>query len=126
MCHLILLMPILGLPLFWLLPFSYALPSYLVIVLLSAFLYWLITRAMREPVQDGFQSLISTTAEVVSKLAPPNSARYLVRSHGELWSADAADILQPGEKVKTIGVKEIGLVVEGSCQSPGGKEMNDV
>ena len=60
MCHLILLMPVLGLPLFWLLPLGYALPSYVVIALISAFLYWLIRGAMRKPPQDGFQSLIGT------------------------------------------------------------------
>lgn len=112
MCHLILFMPLLGLPLFWLLPLSYALPSYVVIVLISVFLYWLITRAMRRPIQDGFQSLIGTEAEVESKSAPGHSAQYLVRSQGELWSAYSTDNLQPGEPVNIVAVKGIALVVE--------------
>ena len=112
MCHLILLMPILGLPLFWLLPIGYALPSYVVIVLISAFLYWLITRAMRKPIQDGFQSLIGTETEVVSRLASDHSVRYLVRSQGELWSAYSTDTLHPGERVNIVAVKGIGVVVE--------------
>jgi len=105
-------MPLLGLPLFWLLPLGYALPSYGVIVLMSVFLYWLITRAMRKPIQDGFQSLIGTEAEVVSTLAPDHSAKYLIRSQGELWSAYSTDTLQPGEPVNIVAVKGIGVVVE--------------
>ena len=112
MCHLILLMPVLGLSLFWFMPLSYALPSYVFIVLILGFLYWLITRAMRKPVRDGFQSLIGTEAEIVSKQAPDNSAQYLIRSQGELWSAYSTDILQPGEQVNIVAVKGIGVVVE--------------
>ena len=112
MCHLILLMPLLGLPLFWLLPLGYALPINVVIWLTSAFLYWLIMRAMRKPLQDGFQSLIGTEAEVVSRLVPDHSAQYLVRSQGELWSAYSTDKLQPGEPVNIMAVKGIGVVVE--------------
>jgi len=112
MCHLILLMPLFGLPLFWLLPLGYALPINVVIWLTSAFLYWLITRAMRRPLQDGFQSLIGTEAEVVSRLVPDHSAQYLVRSQGELWSAYSTDTLQPGEQVSIVAVKGIGVVVE--------------
>jgi len=112
MCHLILLMPLFGLPLFWLLPLGYALPINVVIWLTSAFLYWLITRAMKRPLQDGFQSLIGTEAEVVSRLASDHSAQYLVRAQGELWSAYSTDTLQPGEQVSIMAVKGIGVVVE--------------
>jgi len=105
-------MPVLGLPIFWLAPLSFAIPSYVVIVLISAFLYWLITRAMRKLIQDGFQSLIGTEAEVVSKRALDNPAQYLVRSQGELWSAYSTDNLQPGEQVNIVAVKGIGVVVE--------------
>ena len=112
MCHLILLMPLFGLPLFWLLPLGYALPINVVIWLTSAFLYWLITRAMKRPLQDGFQSLIGTEAEVVSRLASDHSAQYLVRAQGELWSAYSTDKLQLGEQVNIVAVKGIGVVVE--------------
>ena len=112
MCHLILLMPVFGLSLFWLLPLNSALPSYTAIVLISAFLYWMIMRAMRQPLRDGFQSLVGTTAEVVSKLSPGNSAQYLVRSQGELWSAYSKDTFQSGESVNIMAVKGIGVVIE--------------
>ncbi len=112
MCHLILLMPVLGLPLFWLLPLGYALPINIALWLISAFLYRLIHRAMMKPIQDGFQSLIGTEAEVVSKLETIHSAKYLVRAKGELWSANSADALEIGERVNIVAVKGIGVVVE--------------
>lgn len=62
--------------------------------------------------QDGFQSLIGTEAEVVSRLTPDHSAQYLVRSHGELWSAYSKDTLNLGEQVNIVAVKGIGIVVE--------------
>ncbi len=114
MCHLILLMPVLGLPLFWLLPLGYALPINIVLVLISVFLYFLIVRAMKEPIQDGFQSLIGIEAEVVSKQVPDNPGRYLVRAkgEGELWSGYSTDALDIGEWVSIVAVKGIGVVVE--------------
>ncbi len=112
MCHLILLMPVLGLPLFWLLPLEYALPANTALWLISAFLYWLIRKAMRRPIQEGFQSLIGTEAEVVSKRALAHSARYLVRAQGELWSAYSADALDVGERVNIVAVKGVGVVIE--------------
>ena len=112
MCHLILLMPVLGLPLFWLLPLGYALPINIALWLLSAFLYRLIRKAMRKPVRDGFQSLIGTEVEVVSRRTATHSARYLVRAQGELWSAYSRDTLGVGEWVNIVAVRGIGVVIE--------------
>ena len=104
-------MPIVTLPIFWLMPIGYAVPIYIFIALVSAFLYWLIMRAMRQPVRDGFRSLIGTEVEVVSKLSAGNHAKYLVRSQGELWSANSPDVLQTGETVSVEAVDGIRLVV---------------
>lgn len=67
---------------------------------------------MRKPIQDGFWSLIGTTAEVVSKLEKGNFAQYLVRTQGELWSAYSKDLLRVGEQVNIVAVKGIGVVIE--------------
>ena len=114
MCHLILLLPVAGLPLFWLMPLGYALHINIVLVLISVFLYFLIVRAMKEPIQDGFQSLIGIEAEVVSKQVPDNPGRYLVRAkgEGELWSGYSTDALDIGEWVNIVAVKGIGVGVE--------------
>ena len=113
-CHAVLLLPLVGLPLFWLLPLGYALPINIAVWLASPFLYRVIRGAMRKPLQDGFQSLIGTEAEVVSKRTPDDSTRYLVRAkgEGELWSAYSTDVLDIGEWVNIVAVKGIGIVVE--------------
>ena len=67
---------------------------------------------MRRPIQDGFQSLIGTEAEVVSNGTPGHSAKCLVRAQGELWSAYSTDTLEIGEQVNIVAVRGIGIVVE--------------
>ncbi len=113
-CHAVFLLPFAGLPLFWLLPLEYALPINIAVWLATPFLYRMIRRAMRRPIQDGFQSLVGTQAEVVSERALTHSAKYLVRAkgEGELWSAYSTDVLEIGEWVNIVAVKGIGLVVE--------------
>ncbi len=111
-CHAVFLLPFVGLPLFWLLPLEYALPTNIAAWLATPFLYRVIRRAMRRPLQDGFQSLIGTEAEVVSKQTLDGSTRYLVRSQGELWSAYSTDVLQPEELVNIVALKGISVVVE--------------
>ncbi len=113
-CHAIFLLPFVGLPLFWLLPLEYALPINIAVWLATPFLYRMIRRAMRKPIQDGFQSLIGAEAEVISKGTPDHSAKYLVRAkgEGELWSAHSTDALEIGEWVNIVAVKGIGVVVE--------------
>ncbi len=114
MCHLVLLMPVIALPLFWIAPMGFAVPGYLFVLVLSIFVYWLITRAMKQPVRDGFQSLIGTEASVISRVDSEHAARYLVRSQGELWSAFSKDELQPGDGVIIVGVRGVGVVIERS------------
>ena len=126
MCHLLLLMPVLGLPVFWLTPLSFAVPFYIVIISVSGLLYWLIAKSIRQPLQDGFHSLIGTQAEVVSKLSPGHHAQYLVRAEGELWSAHCADVLQPGETVNIAAVNGIRLVVEHGNNVSHPDQLSDV
>ncbi len=113
-CHAVLLLPFAGLPLFWLLPLEYALPINGGAWLATPFLYRVVRKAMRKPIQDGFQSLIGTEAEVVSESDTVRSAKYLVRvrGEGELWSAYSTDALDIGEWVNIVAVKGIGVVVE--------------
>ena len=112
MCHLILLMPVLSLPIFWLVPLKYAIPMYIIIVLLSGLLYWLIAKAMRIKPATGAENLLGAVAEVVSGLAPREHAKYLVRVAGELWRADSTDTLQPGELVHISALNGMKLTIE--------------
>ena len=109
MCHLVLLMPIIALPVFWLIPLNFAVPIYAVIALITGLVYWLITKSMMKPLSTGAESLIGINAEVVSRLGPNN--KYLVQSGGELWTAHSANSLQPGERVNIAAVDGIRLVV---------------
>ena len=113
-CHAIFLLPFVGLPMFWLLPLGYALPVNIAVWLASPFLYRAIRGAMRRPVQDGFQSLIGTGSEVVSRSEAEHSAKYLIRAQGEgeLWSAYSEDTLKPGDLVNIVALKGIGVVVK--------------
>jgi len=104
-------MPVLTLPIFWLMPLSLAIPIYTIISLITAMFYWLIAKSMRKQPETGSEGLIGATGEVVSKLGPENHAKYLVRSQGELWSANSPDLLQTGETVSIAAVDGIRLVV---------------
>ncbi len=113
-CHAVFLLPFVGLPMFWLMPLGYALPINIAAWLATPFLYRVIRRAMRRPIQDGFQSLIGTEAEVVSTSTADHSTHYLIRAQGEgeLWSAYSTDVLETGEQVKIVALKGIGVVVK--------------
>ena len=117
MCHVILMMPVLALPLFWVLPPGQAVPVYSVIAVISGLIYWRISVSHGGRPQTGAESLIGTTAEVVSRRELGNQARYLVRSHGELWSATSSDSLKPGDTVAITALSGIRLVV--AISAPG-------
>lgn len=112
MCHLVIAMPILAIPIFWLMPPVFSVPIYVVIVIVSGLLYWQITRSMKKPVTTGAESLLNTKAEVVSKSSQPGNTKYLVRTEGEIWSASSSVSLQPGETVCVVAVEGLKLVVE--------------
>ena len=116
MCHLILLMPVLALPIFWLMPLNLAIPIYTTIALMSGLVYRLIAKSMRKRPETGSESLVGATAEVISKLNP-GDLKYLVRSQGELWSASSPDILSAGEMVSIAAVDGIRLVVHRNGKS---------
>lgn len=107
MCHLPLLMPIFGLAVFWLWPVSTATAIYIVILVLSAWLYYYVIKAMRRPVVSGMESLLHSTGEVIAQEG--NLVR--VRIQSEIWNAESTDDLQPRDQVEVIGVKGLQLKV---------------
>ncbi len=86
MCHLIFLIPLAGIPLFWIMPWEYALSINILLWLLFGFLGYKIIQAMMKPATDGFQSLIGSEVDVVSKITQDNYSYYLVKAEGELWT----------------------------------------
>ncbi len=114
MCHMVVLIPLAGIPLFWLLPLGYALPINVVLWLVTGVLGYKVVSAMRMPTQDGFKSLIGGEARVVSTVSP--SRQYLVKVEGELWTARCAEALQPGDTVRVTDSEGIKLVVRGKSE----------
>jgi membrane protein implicated in regulation of membrane protease activity len=83
MCHVVLLLPILGLVLFWFLDFALALPLYLGLVVLSGVVALLTLRSLRKPASSGMEGMRGATAEVVEALRPRGTVRY----HSTFWYA---------------------------------------
>jgi len=106
MCHLILLMPVFSLIVFWIWPFAVASSIYAAVAILSIWMYILIMRAMRRPVLGGAEELLHSFGEVLE--AQGDELR--VRVHSELWNAESNDTLRRGDRVKVVGI--LGLILK--------------
>ena len=111
MCHLIFLVPLAGIPLFWILPLGYALPINVLLWIVSGLLGYKVIKAMMSPPKDGFKSLIGTEAMVVS-VESQGYGQCLVKAGHELWTARSNETLCPGERVKVVAADGIKLVVK--------------
>ncbi|MEK7354573.1 MAG: NfeD family protein [Chloroflexota bacterium] len=110
MCHLVFLIPLAGIPLFWILPLGYALLINILLWIVCGLLGYKVVRAMMMTSNDGFRSLIGTEATVVS-IVNKTYSQYLVRAGHELWTARSTETLRPGEKVQVMYLDGIKLVV---------------
>ncbi len=110
----VLLLPVIGLIVFWLLPLSAAVPVYIVILIISGLLYWIVARAMKKHPGYDLASLVGTEATVISKTGTPKNIIYVVNIRGELWNAMSRDDLVPDDTVKIISVHGLTLRVEKS------------
>jgi len=101
---LVIVLPVLGLPLFWILPLRQALPLY--VLFLGAFTgtMWIMHRTMHYPKATGPEPLIGEEGEVVSETGGGYGPPYMVRVRGELWSAESRDALRVGDAVVVISV----------------------
>lgn len=108
----VMLSPVIGLPIFWILPFGDAFPIYLFLVSLFAGMMWVMHRTMHYPRLTGSDPLLGKTAEVVSRTSLGYVPPYMIRILGELWSADSEDCLQPGETVRIVSVHGNSVLVK--------------
>lgn len=100
MCHLILFLPIFGLPVFWVLPLYTALPVYLFIVGVSVLFYFKIYQAMHARVCSGREAMLGETGVVLQKIDPEGKIQYAT----EIWNAVSKDKkFLEGEKVVISG-----------------------
>jgi membrane protein implicated in regulation of membrane protease activity len=104
--------PVIGAPVFWILPFTQALTIYLFLLALFAGTMWVMRDAMHRPPMTGAQSLVGRTAMVVSRSTLEYGSPYMVRVLGELWSADCRDSLHPGDAVIIVSVHGNRMEVE--------------
>jgi inner membrane protein len=105
MCHLILLLPLIALPIFWLWPLSLAV--YALTLLISGSTYYYAMAAMRRDITAGRESLAQASGKVVSR----DRAKISVRVQGELWGARSDEDLSPGDPIEVIRVSGLTLQV---------------
>ncbi|MFQ5798061.1 MAG: NfeD family protein [Bacteroidota bacterium] len=105
MCHLVLFMPILGLVVFWFLPFHIAGHLYAVILAFSVVLYVKFMRAMYATVQTGVEPMLGEAREVIETI----HSKGRVRLHGETWSAVSRDVIARGDCAEIVSVEGLTL-----------------
>lgn len=109
MCHLLLLLPLLALPLLWLLPLSVGVPLYGGVVVLSVVIYAFALRAMRMPVCTGAEALVHATGTVRSV----DGRKAAVWIQSELWSAEyGSEPLAEGDRVEVTAIDGLTLKVQ--------------
>lgn len=109
MCHILLLLPLIALPVFSFFPLSVSVPVYGVVVALSAAVYWTAIQAMNQPVLNGAEGMIGNICDVVEI----RDGKLFVRLHSEIWRAVPAEPrLNKGDRVKVVGVKNLTLHVQ--------------
>jgi membrane protein implicated in regulation of membrane protease activity len=108
----LMLLPVIALPVFWLLPPAQAIPLYALCVLVSALTFWFMRGSMTRRAVTGEEGLIGKAAKVVSRSRSGNEILYLVEVKGELWTAASADDLKIGDRVKIKAMDGIKLIVE--------------
>jgi membrane-bound serine protease (ClpP class) len=104
MCHVILLLPLLSLPVFWVWPLAVAAPVYGVILTVSIWTYVFTMRAMRCPVETGSEGLRHEVGRVIE-------AKARVRIHSETWNAVSSEPLRKGDLVRVVGIDGLTLQV---------------
>ena len=99
-CHLPYLLPVLGLLLFWLLPWQTALPLYLVLVGVSAIYAWVTVRTFRQPVQTGREAMIGAEGIVKESVADDSFVQHAHRMIAGLRQQPLGELVCPS----SIGV----------------------
>ena len=113
MCHLLLLLPVLALPVFWIWPMEIALPVYAVAAAASVGVYAVVVWALRAPLHHGPQTLIGAIGKVVGM----DGRHVTLRIGGELWLADVRGAsLSLGEDAVVVAVDGLRLKARASHQ----------
>ena len=108
MCHIFLLLPVLALPVFWLLPPGEASALYAVVLIASVGVYWATAKAMLAPVVSGTETLL----RAVGVVRDVDGRKASVWVCSELWSAEPlGGAVAVGDAVEVVGVNGVVLTV---------------
>ena len=83
MCHLIFFIPVFALPVFWLLPFGFALAIYILICGICLFIYFKIFQAMHMKPWNGKEAMLGRIGLVIQDIDPEDKIQYAT----EIWNA---------------------------------------
>lgn len=98
MCHLVLFMPVLALPIFWVLPLPLASGIYAVILALSAWFYYVVVKIMHRRPLIGPEVFLGARGKVIQT----NGCSGLVRIGNELWKAESVHELRDNDVVEVV------------------------
>ena len=99
MCHILLFLPVLALPVFWLLPLPIAGTVYLVTLLFSGWMYYVVLTVMHRPVRVGAETLLNRGGRVIRT----QGQQCVIRLGNEIWSARSKGPLSLGDQVQVVG-----------------------
>lgn len=116
MCHLILLLPVVSLPVFWLLPPAQSIPLYAGVLGLSLWVYGYLLKAMHRPVQTGAEALVGREGVVVER----DGGKILVRVASETWVGHSRHPVAVGDRVRVVARDGLHLVLEAAATGGGG------
>jgi membrane protein implicated in regulation of membrane protease activity len=108
MCHLLLLLPFVMLPVFWLWPASIAVPLYATTAIVSGVVYWYALKSARMPKLNGAEAMLGARGRVVDY----RERCVTLLFHGELWAADTdGEALAIGDEAVVVGIEGLRLRV---------------
>jgi membrane protein implicated in regulation of membrane protease activity len=108
MCHVVLVLPFLAWPVFWLLPLPEAASLYAMTLVAAAAVYGYAFKSARMPRLNGAEGMIGEQGRVVKR----TERGVTVSIHGELWSAEASgDLPTLGDEVLVEGIDGLRLRV---------------
>ncbi len=108
MCHLLLLLPVLALPVFWIWPLGIALPVYATAAGISLSVYALALKAWKAPIVNGTQVLLGVTGRVVRV----GNRDVTLWVGSELWCADVdGEPLALGDEAVVVAIDRLRLTV---------------
>ncbi|MFQ5684476.1 MAG: NfeD family protein [Candidatus Binatia bacterium] len=107
MCHILFVLPLVSLLLFWFLPLGQALFLYSLVLLLCSIFYRLIWKDWRKPVTTGLEGMIGGVGRVIQKGTKTAKIFY----KGEIWDAICAEDVSIGEFVAITGLERMKVIV---------------